>query len=114
MGTVYLILAVLVGMVVATLITNKKLGLDKATRIYNATHGRYDADASKAVPFAIMATAEALGVKVTIQEEASSKQEDLSDTMQKSRALIAQQENVLRAAAKESGNVHAVANFFKV
>lgn len=110
----YLVLGVIIGVVAVLVLNSKKLGLDKATRIYNATHGRYDADASKAVPFAIMATAEALGVKVTIQEEASSKLGDLSDTMQKSRALIAQQENVLRAAAKESGDVHTVANFFKV
>lgn len=110
----YLVLGVIIGVVAVLVLNSKKLGLDKATKIYNATKGRYDADASKAVPFAIMATAEALGVKVTIQEEASSKQEDLSDTMQKSRALIAQQENVLRAAAKESGSVHAVATFFRV
>lgn len=114
MTVLYLMAGIIAGLATAYMFGGRKLGLDKATKIYNATQGRYDADASKAVPFAIMATAEALGVKVTIQEEASSKLEDLSDTMQKSRALIAQQENVLRAAAKESGDVHTVANFFKV
>lgn len=45
-------------------------GLEKATAIFKAATGRFDGDKSKAVPFAIMETARAMGAEITVFEEA--------------------------------------------
>ena len=47
----------------------KKLGLATAETIFKQANGSIKGDESGAVPFAIVATAEALGAEVTIQEE---------------------------------------------
>jgi len=50
-------------------------GLQKATAIFMAASGRYDGDQSKAVPFAILETAKAMGAEVTLFEEVADKKE---------------------------------------
>jgi hypothetical protein len=51
-------------------------GLKQASVIYDKTKGRFN-DGSKAVPFAILATAELLGCDICIQEEAETSVEEL-------------------------------------
>jgi len=54
-------------------------GLKKATAIFMAASGRYDDDQSKAVPFAILETAKAMGAEVTLFEELADKKESIAD-----------------------------------
>lgn len=54
-------------------------GLQHALNIFRQTKGRYDGDESKAVPFAILATATALGAEVKIQEEGMEAIENINE-----------------------------------
>lgn len=52
-------------------------GLDKAKAIFNAARGRY-ADETKAVPFAILQTAEAMGAEITLFAEAQERKAEIA------------------------------------
>ncbi|EKD23649.1 MAG: hypothetical protein ACD_81C00205G0002 [uncultured bacterium] len=57
------------------------LGLDKATAIFQEAKGKFDGSANKAVPFAIIATARALGAEVTLFDEGKQKATELASNM---------------------------------
>ena len=63
------------------------LDLSKATVIFQEAKGKFSADANKAVPFAIMATARALGAEVTLFVEGREKASELESTRN---AVVAQ------------------------
>ena len=67
-------------------------GLQKATAIFMAASGRYDGDQSKAVPFAILETAKAMGAEVTLFEEVADKKEAIAER------ITDQHEHVARVA----------------
>lgn len=75
-------------------------GLAKAESVYAATRGRFDGDMFKAVPFAMVATAQVLGAQVTIQSEAEAEVARLAAEAQRVETEnAARQERAVRTIA---------------
>lgn len=90
--------------------------LGKATAIFNAARGRYAGDETKAVPFAILQTAKAMGAEVTLFVEAKERKAEIAASVKEAiiraenattdgKAEIARLEEAKRAIEAEIATV---------